>query len=300
MSDPKPRKCPELRRDPTSGRWTIVAMPTDKEKKLEASHRHKKPQDHVIRPYQAYDQNFCPFAQAFSEEKRQEKEPIFGLRWKKDAVDEVEVLWSPNPAEMRRIWHSGDWEVILVRTDYAQLDPRVHPDLFGDAPFASVAGFGIHELIIEDPTEEHAPLGVMPWKRTMLILLAALYRLKGDLGLQNSRPCFPRIDAAMFTPLAQTQGVRHFACFHNYLKEAGASQEHPHSQIIASPIIPTDVAAELDFARRRSSEPLGRCVYCQVIETEKHLETEKHFEKRVLFENAAIQRVEEKRPLRQD
>jgi len=267
---------PEMRKDPTSGRWSVVAR---KEKKGQSA-RYKEPDsDHYLNRLKTpLEGKACPFSRSYGGGKRQEKDPVFGLRWK---GDEVELVWHENEAERGKLWHSEEWEVMLVEHDFAQVNRYITPYVFGQGPFLSLAGYGIHDMIIEDPTEDHKPLGVMPWKRTMLILLAMLYRMKGDLGLKNSIPCFPKFNPEIVKPLSKTDGIRHVSFFHNYLRDAGASQEHPHSQIVASPIIPTDVATELAYLLKRYNEPPGRCIYCQVIETE--INNRKR--ERVLFEN---------------
>ena len=269
---------PEMRKDPTSGQWSVVARKEKNKEEEQETYRYCPPKSdrylkRLILPLKDKD---CPFSQSYSGGRRQEKDPIFGLRWN---GDEVEFVWDEKLEERKKLWYSDNWEVMIVEHDFAQVNRHIDPFLFGHGPFLSLAGFGIHDLIIEDPTEDHKPLGVMPWKRTMLILLAMLYRLKGDLGLKNSLPCFPKFNPAMVTSFSKMEGIRHVSFFHNYLREAGASQEHPHSQIIASPIIPTAVAAELDYLHKRYDEPPGRCIYCQVIETELN------DRKRVLFEN---------------
>jgi galactose-1-phosphate uridylyltransferase len=85
-------------------------------------------------------------------------------------------------------------------------------------------------------------------------------------------------------PLRETEGVRHVSFFHNHRPESGGSQEHPHSQIIASPIIPTEVSAEFEYALKRQEQPPRRCVYCEIIEAERAIRDRKPRENRVLFE----------------
>ncbi len=280
---------PEMRKDPTSGHWSVVTK-KDKDNEEEKTDQYKPPESYLKGSRLLFESEVCPFSQSYSGGRRQDKDPILGLRWK---GDEVEILWHENLEKRKKLWDSADWEIMMVEHDYAQVNRHISPDLFGDGPFVSLAGYGIHDMIIEDPTEEHKPLGVMPWKRTMLLFLAVLYRLKGDLGLKHNVPCFPKVNPDMFTPLIATEGIRHISFFHNHLREAGASEEHPHSQIIASPIIPTDVSAELDYLRKRYNEPPGRCIYCQVIETEKNLRERV----RVLFENDSFLAVHPYAPM---
>lgn len=62
--------------------------------------------------------------------------------------------------------------------------------------------------------------------------------------------------------------IEYVMLVHNFGSEAGASIDHPHSQIFASSIIPTYVARELLGSRKFYKEN-KECVYCRLIEEEK-------------------------------
>jgi UDPglucose--hexose-1-phosphate uridylyltransferase len=72
--------------------------------------------------------------------------------------------------------------------------------------------------------------------------------------------------------------VNHIAIFHNQGKEAGASIFHPHSQIITTPLIDSDLKKAL-LNSKRYYKTKGKCVYCAMNEWELK---EK---KRIVFEN---------------
>jgi UDPglucose--hexose-1-phosphate uridylyltransferase len=288
------RSIPELRRDPTSGNWALVQMPRkrDEEEKeatkkdavaltMDASKkkseeekkkdRYKNFLAYLTRDNrQEFNQEACVWAKQFCGGKRQDKQALFGLRWSADGKN-VEVTY--------RNWHADDWEVMVVRTDYAQVVPTQDSVLLGRDIFVAEAGAGIHDLIIDDPSEDHQPLGIMGEKRTQLVLMAMLYRLSGAIDGFDSLD--PNI---VGSPLRLESRVRHVAFFHNHRRESGGSLEHPHSQIIASPIIPTEVAAELEYVRRRHDQPPRRCVYCESIEDELALRDKDPQTSRILFE----------------
>jgi len=73
--------------------------------------------------------------------------------------------------------------------------------------------------------------------------------------------------------------VNFISIFHNHGREAGASLTHPHSQLIALPIIPPDVRRSLEGSERYY---LGekKCVHCVMLAYE--LKTKS----RVVFENS--------------
>ena len=61
--------------------------------------------------------------------------------------------------------------------------------------------------------------------------------------------------------------MRHVIIFKNQGLDAGASQQHPHSQIVGIPIVPGQVVDRLERSRR-FFEATGRCLACSVIANE--------------------------------
>ncbi len=72
--------------------------------------------------------------------------------------------------------------------------------------------------------------------------------------------------------------INYVLVFHNHKHEAGASIAHPHSQLIATSVIPPDVYASTQAAQKHFEE-LGACIYCRVIEYELQVQ------KRIVYEN---------------
>ena len=72
--------------------------------------------------------------------------------------------------------------------------------------------------------------------------------------------------------------VDYISVFQNHGVEAGASQPHPHFQIITTPLIDVDLIGSLANAKRYF-EQKGRCVYCQMIDWERKNK------KRIVYEN---------------
>ncbi|MDP3795407.1 MAG: DUF4921 family protein [bacterium] len=75
--------------------------------------------------------------------------------------------------------------------------------------------------------------------------------------------------------------IEYISLFHNHGTEAGASIAHPHSQIIAIPVIPPDVGRSLKGSRAYF-EAQGSCVHCAILtfecETrERLIEETEHF-----------------------
>jgi UDPglucose--hexose-1-phosphate uridylyltransferase len=60
---------------------------------------------------------------------------------------------------------------------------------------------------------------------------------------------------------------KYILVFKNHGEAAGASLEHPHSQLIALPILPKQVVEELEGAKRYYANK-ERCIFCDIIRQE--------------------------------
>ena len=114
-----------------------------------------------------------------------------------------------------------------------------------DEFFHYLTGVGGHEVIVDSPKHTDT-LANMP--HSQLIALIKTY-------VQRYR--FWRNDKRMAYTLV----------FKNYGSAAGASLSHPHSQLVAIPIIPPRVSEELDEAKEFYSRE-NECLYCRMIATE--------------------------------
>jgi UDPglucose--hexose-1-phosphate uridylyltransferase len=74
-----------------------------------------------------------------------------------------------------------------------------------------------------------------------------------------------------YQELSKDPCVQLITIFRNSGPRAGTSLRHPHSQIIASPIIPIHIRHIIQEAVRYF-DTMGRCIYCTMIEQEKALE----------------------------
>ncbi len=61
--------------------------------------------------------------------------------------------------------------------------------------------------------------------------------------------------------------IAYVLIFKNYGLAAGASLAHPHSQLVATPIIPSRITQELEETKT-FYEQENKCVYCEIIRTE--------------------------------
>lgn len=83
---------------------------------------------------------------------------------------------------------------------------------------------------------------------------------------------------ARYLDLIEKKFIRYVSIFHNHGREAGASVAHPHSQLIAIPIIDPDLRDSMQGASS-FYEKTGRCVYCDM------LDWDMKDSRRVIYEN---------------
>lgn len=153
----------------------------------------------------------------------------------------------------------GDWTVQVIPNKYPAFEDEGQcGELRMLGPYEVMDGRGFHEIVISRSCEDY--LARLPRAVAVDIIRAYADRYKA----LKSREC-----------------VKYIAIFENHGKEAGASLAHPHSQIIAIPIIPPDVARSLEGSRR-FFETKGTCVHCAMIAFEQKDNV------RVIFENKSV------------
>jgi UDPglucose--hexose-1-phosphate uridylyltransferase len=122
-------------------------------------------------------------------------------------------------------------------------------------PYFLMDGVGYHELFIT--RDHHKQIGDMEAIEVAEVLDAYQSR---------------------YLELMNRKFVRYIEIFHNYGKAAGGSIYHPHSQLMAIPVISPYINSELKGAERYKRET-GECVYCTM------LKYEKKEKKRIVYEN---------------
>lgn len=81
-----------------------------------------------------------------------------------------------------------------------------------------------------------------------------------------------------YLELMKEKFVNYVSIFHNHGREAGASIDHPHSQIITTPLIDTDLKRALENSQKYFKTH-RKCVYCHMTQWERKVR------KRIVFEN---------------
>ena len=120
-----------------------------------------------------------------------------------------------------------------------------------------VNAVGLHEVIVEGP-RHNLDMAQLPVAHVQQILEA--YRNRFQAFYADSR-------------------IRHVIVFKNHGLEAGASQQHPHSQIVGLPIVPGQIVDRIERTRRFFAAT-GRCSACAMIAQEREER------RRIVAENA--------------
>jgi UDPglucose--hexose-1-phosphate uridylyltransferase len=140
-----------------------------------------------------------------------------------------------------------DWELRVVPNKYPALMIEGSLDRTGEGLYDRMNGIGAHEVIIE--TRRHDP------------------RLD-QLAIGDATRVLHAIRERMLD-LARDSRFRYVMAFKNHGVAAGATQPHPHSQLIALPFVPVAIAEELEGAARHF-EHKERCIYCDIVRQELH------------------------------
>ncbi|MEI9892949.1 MAG: galactose-1-phosphate uridylyltransferase [Chthoniobacter sp.] len=151
------------------------------------------------------------------------------------------------PETYRAVGEDGPWTVRSCVNKYSVLSPEGEVGEMGGFEQARVAvnGVGLHEVVIESPRHD-LPMAMLPAAQVQRIVEAYVARFRAFYA-------DPR--------------VRHVIIFKNHGAEAGASQQHPHSQIVGIPIVPGQVVDRVAHAREFFAET-GRCLACTMIAEE--------------------------------
>jgi UDPglucose--hexose-1-phosphate uridylyltransferase len=154
---------------------------------------------------------------------------------------EILAVRSPDSAA-----NAPGWSLRVVPNKFPALRIEGELEPSGEGLYDRMNGVGAHEVVIETP-DHTATLATLPADAVADVLLAYRERV---------------------VDLKKDPRFAYVLVFKNHGAAAGASLEHPHSQLIATPIIPLMVSEEL----KGGAEYYGmkeRCVWCDVIRQER-------------------------------
>lgn len=136
----------------------------------------------------------------------------------------------------------GNWLVRVVPNKFPALVREGEPLWRIERSRRRIAGVGIHDVIIDTP--DHAGITA----------LLPEPQVRGILRCYRQR----------FQEVSADPRVTHITIFKNHGAGAGTSLEHPHSQLIRTPVISSQVRQRLHEALRHFDE-FGECIFCAVL-----------------------------------
>ena len=145
----------------------------------------------------------------------------------------------------------SDWSLRIVPNKFAavsrpaQLPEIPLPRLRTAGIHLSARGYGAAEVVVES-RKHNANLAFMEKSEVYEVIKSFKTR---------------------FNQLSEDPNIAMVSIFKNYGATAGASLEHPHSQIIATHVLPTHISDDLSYARR-AYNTYGTCLYCDLLKKE--------------------------------
>ena len=203
---------PELRKDPLTERWVIVAP-----ERADRPHAFLKPRDEG-------GEASCPFCPG------------------NEGATTTELHAVREPGSQR---NGPGWSLRVVPNRFPALRIELAPQRTSEGMFDRVGGTGAHEVIIESP-DHKATLAKMSSEQVANVLGAWQARM-ADLSRD------PRLLAAQV--------------FRNFGVSSGATLGHPHSQLIALPMVPFELSQELTTCAEHYQRK-QRCLVCDLLAQE--------------------------------
>lgn len=151
------------------------------------------------------------------------------------------------PAELWRLEApDGGWRLRAVPNKYPALDADASQRRAARDGFLAMGGHGHHEVLIESPRHD--------WD----MATGSQAEVRDVLGAYRER--YQALRAATDSAV--------IVVFRNHGPASGTSLEHPHSQIVAAPVVPLQVRRRFDVARAHYDD-FGTCLYLDLVERER-------------------------------
>jgi UDPglucose--hexose-1-phosphate uridylyltransferase len=203
----------EIRQDPTTKEWVIIA-----------TERSKRPHDFVhpqSKPELPSFSPSCPFC--YGNEKM-----------------------TPPESLVLRDKDSDRWRIRVFPNHFPTLTPEGNTARRErDGFFLDMDGKGVHEVIVETP-QHNAPLALADEGRIVDVLLAYQKR---------------------YTTLSEMPFLKLIIIFKNHGPTAGTSLEHPHSQLVATPVVPRHIRIRHEIAVQFYDDT-GLSLYSEIVNHE--------------------------------
>ena len=155
-------------------------------------------------------------------------------RGNEDKTPPVILSWPPE----------GDWQIRMVENLYPVLGDDREQANFNFGLQQTIDGYGRHEVIIDH--HEHG-IAVQDMAESHLAALFGVYQ------------------ARMQQLFASDERLKYVLVFKNFGPAAGASIPHTHSQVIAMPVVPENVDAEVKNSAAYYAKH-HHCIFCALID----------------------------------
>jgi UDPglucose--hexose-1-phosphate uridylyltransferase len=149
--------------------------------------------------------------------------------------------------EFFRVVADGGWRIRVVANRYPALSGAGDKKRVRDVLKRTISGIGAHEVIIESPVHNQG------------IATMELEEIEDIIRVYRGR----------FVNAHREPSVEHVIIFKNQGESAGTSILHPHSQIIATPVVPLQFRDRVQAALHYYDDT-GECLICSIIKSETH------------------------------
>ncbi|MCW6036966.1 galactose-1-phosphate uridylyltransferase [Spirulina subsalsa FACHB-351] len=156
-----------------------------------------------------------------------------------EVSSEVVILEIANPQKT-------GWQTRVVPNKYPALTPDSKTTRQLDGIYLSMPGYGCHEVIVESP-KHHLDIATMPLQEVEIVI-ETYHQRYYDLMVAHQN---------MMAII-----------FRNHGHKAGASLQHPHSQIIVTGMVPQHIRYAEQEAQRYY-DTWSKCLYCEILAQEK-------------------------------
>jgi UDPglucose--hexose-1-phosphate uridylyltransferase len=149
------------------------------------------------------------------------------------------------PPETYRVGDDKSWRVRVVPNKFAALAPEGEKIRKLEGIQRSMSGVGYHEVIVEHQ------------KHNITTALLSVKEVEDIIKAYKER----------YKAVKQDKRVESIIIFKNHGEAAGTSLEHPHSQLVATPVVPTQIRQRMEEAIRYFDDT-GECVFCHTLRDE--------------------------------
>ncbi|PKM92642.1 MAG: galactose-1-phosphate uridylyltransferase [Elusimicrobia bacterium HGW-Elusimicrobia-4] len=150
-----------------------------------------------------------------------------------------------SPDETLRIEKNGGWQVRIIPNKFPALSKTGERIRTVDGIKRKLTGVGLHEVVIETPLH-NLTTALLPTDDVRNIIKS--YKMRYNEMLKDKR-------------------IEMIIIFKNHGEAAGTSLIHPHSQIVATPVVPAQVRERFNDAQKYFDENF-ECVFCKILSEE--------------------------------